>query len=238
MSLQHHLQDSNRGWPVRDRVLNQRVVYPHLAADYDELPADLRARISREQADEHGESIMSAQHVIEQVSQGDATLRAALIGTAAGVVLRAHWPQLALSVALDTAENIAATPDFYWHLGVLLIAGNESFDRLFPGDFTRWTFTRMGQYHRPATRLYLSSSVLALLSCSAAALAVAWAHRRERAAWLDWLPVGAFVVLNALAFACAADVTTIRYTLVAHAVLLLLVFGGGLRWVDSKLGAP
>lgn len=243
--LQRGLADESRGWRTHERVLNQRVIYRHLATDYDRLPADVRAHLSREQAERHGGSIMTAQRVMEEVTQGDTALRGELIASAAGVVLREHWPGVLLGVAQDTVENVAATADFYGHLAVLVFAGNETFDRLFPGDFTRWTYTRIGQHHRPLTKLYMASSVALLLLAAAATLAMVVGRRRNRAAqtaleaggeldgWFDWVPVAAFVLFNAVAFALAADVITIRYTLFAHTLLLLVVFRGGLRWAGS-----
>jgi hypothetical protein len=56
----------------------------------------------------------------------------------------------------------------------------------------------------------------------------------ERYMLLAWVPVVAFLLLNAFVFALLFDLVHVRYALSAHTVLLMTVYRGALGWTASE----
>jgi hypothetical protein len=52
------------------------------------------------------------------------------------------------------------------------------------------------------------------------------------------VPIGAFVLVNACAFALTTGLVHPRYAVFAHAVLLVLVYRGALGWACAGGGTP
>jgi hypothetical protein len=221
--------------PAWEFMLDQRVLFPHLAAVYGELPADVRSRLSLEEAREHDQDVVVARRTIEALGGGDAALRRELIESSARVVVRERWPWIALDVVRDTAESAAATLSLYGRLGVLASIGMRRYGAI-PGDYTRWTYVQMSVHHPWTTRVHLGLSGLSFVACSVLALVRVrrGAPRVERALRLAWIPVGTFVLVNALVFALSSGLVHPRYAVFAHAALLALLYRGALGWAAAE----
>ncbi len=223
--------------PVGEFLLLHRVNYPNVSAVYDQLPEDIRSRLSWNQARFHDSGIVQARTVIDRVTGGDPALRRSLVEGIAGVVLRERWPWILLDVFRDAAENFAAPLSFYGRLGFFAWVGPEEHVRLARRDhWTRWTYKQISLYHPLATPLLLCASGLVSLLCALLALtqlrsrATAGPARSEPSAWLAWLPIGLFALANAFAFALASDLVMARYAIFAHAAWLALAYRGALGW--------
>lgn len=224
--------------PPYDFILDQRILFPNLVAVYPELPAEFRAEMSEAEAREHDEDVVFAWRGIEEVGGGDPARRRALLEDAARVVLRERWHWIVLDVLEDTAESVGVSFSFYGHLGALALLGKQEYG-IIRADYNRWTYQQMSLYHPGLTRAYLALSGLSLIVCSVLALAQvrrsrAAGGRIERARWLAWVPIGVFVLVNALAFALTTGLVHPRYAVFAHAALLALVYRGALGWASGE----
>lgn len=236
-AVQRAFRGEGRRLPPYDFVLDQRILFPNLVAVYPELPAEFRAAMSEEEAREHDEDVVFAWRGIEQVGGGDPERRRALLESAARVVLRERWHWIVLDVLRDTAESVGVSFSFYGHLGALAVLGKQEYG-IIRADYNRWTYQQMSLYHPQMTRTYLALSGLSLLVCSVLALsharrARAEGGRIERARRLAWVPIGVFVLVNALAFALTTGLVHPRYAVFAHAALLALVYRGALGWASG-----
>jgi hypothetical protein len=244
--VQRRFESTGERWPVRESILDQRVVFPHLHEVYEELPEDVRSRLTPAEAREHVRGIREARAVIDAVTDKDPSRRTALIEACARVVLRERWDAVALDVAKDALENVAATLSFAVRIAAYLLLAPEAFERRFPDDWASWTWERGLMVNHPrAASGFAALTAVTLALAAVAAMAAARIARRgahpdegvqeELAAWI---PVAVFVGVNALAFAAVQDLVHLRYTVLAHAVFLVLVYRGALTWISGTSKAP
>ena len=215
----------------------------------DQLPEDVRSRVSLREAKKHDTDSIVAYRVIRDATGASGprsakdrrmapgsnvrpaaeALRTSMLEEIAGVVLRERWPYLVADVLKDALENALATASYYVRLAVLARTGDVSC-----ADGTQKTYETLAARHARIS-LYTALSGALLFLCSAPLAGVALVRRlrgggggltRERC--LAWLPVAAFVLANACAFALRADMVHIRYALLAHAALLVLAYRGAL----------
>jgi len=271
LGVQASLRHEGKRWPAYESLLLQRIVFPNVGAVYDELPEDVRSRLSRRDAELHDRDILEAREVIKRVtgSTGQRSredrrlapgssarpsvdrLRRSMLEEIAAVVLRERWALLAADVLKDAAENVAATFSFYGRMVLLACLGNDAFKldadpwtheqlaRVYPRTsllYTRWTYERLARAHPQTSLLFISCS--ALLFLLSAALAIAALVRRgqrgaariERPMLVAWVPVAAFVLANAFAFALVADLVHVRYVIFSHVAILVVAYRGALDW--------
>lgn len=237
-AVQERFETAGDRWPVRDSILDQRISYPYLHTVYEDLPEDVRAQLSLAQAREHDTGIREARAVIDAVTGADAARRTALIDACARVVARERWGSLALDIAKDALENVAATASFAVRAGAFLALDPAAFEARFPDDWAHWTVERLTMHFPRATAVFLGLTALAVVL----ALVLTVVGRRAPrdtppVADVDvpglepWIPTLAFVLVNALAFAAVADLVHLRYTVLAHAAFLLVVQRGALTWL-------
>jgi hypothetical protein len=83
-------------------------------------------------------------------------------------------------------------------------------------------------------------ALAAVAAMAAARIARRGAHPDEgvQEELAAWIPVAVFVGVNALAFAAVQDLVHLRYTVLAHAVFLVLVYRGALTWISGTSKAP
>jgi len=242
LAAQRAFRGEGKRLPAYDFILDQRILFPHLVAVYPELPAEFRAAMSEDEARAHDEDVVFAWRGIEGVGGGDPELRRSLLESAARVVLRERWPWIVMDVFKDVAESVAVSYSFYGHLGALACLGRQEYG-IIRADYNRWTYQQMSLYHPGTTRLYLALSGLSLLVCSVLALAHARRSRAEDSARIEparrqaWVPIGVFVLVNALAFALTTGLVHPRYAVFAHVALLALVYRGALGWA-AQPGTP
>lgn len=165
--------------------------------------------------------------------------RRATLEQIAGIVLRERWPELAADVLKDALENTLSTFSFYVRLAVLARTGDVSC-----ADGTQKTYEVLSK-RRPRTSLLWVSASAAVFVASTVLAAAALLRRRsvsvatgaaapvgtplvERRTLVKWVPVAAFVLANACAFALRADMVHIRYMLLAHVAYMALAYRGAL----------
>jgi hypothetical protein len=117
------LRDAAAGPSVRVLVLNQRVVYPHLADVYESLPPRVRRRVSLDDARIYDRNIRKSRKVMERASGGDPGLYEALSVDMARTALAQRGAWLAADVAKDALENVLATPSFYGRVAAEQLLG-------------------------------------------------------------------------------------------------------------------
>ena len=249
----------SRRWPMYDSMLHARIVFPNVSKVYDELPAKVQSRISRKDAQRHDTDSIVGFRVINDATGASGPIRVkdrremgkdgtrpsaererrSMLETIAGVVLRERWAALAADVFKDALENVAATFSFYVRLAILARTGDVSC-----ADGTQKTYEVLSQRHPRTSLYYVCSSVALVLSSAALALAAlvrrgqSGAPRVEHRTLITWIPVAAFVLANACAFALRADMVHIRYMLLAHVAFLVLVFRGALDWLAAGRVSP
>lgn len=230
--------DDSGDWTPRQLVLLSRVVYPHLTEIYPELSPETRAVLKPAHAVRFDLRSQNPRLVLRQVAGDDAELVAALIDDMAATALRERWLPLVLDVLRDAAENVVPTPGFYARVAAWRARGS-------PPELLRrrsWepvvTYAGFASFApRIAPALAAVSGLAALIALGAVVARVR--RLRPTAPWLEpgraarWVPVAAFLAANAAVFALSQDLTELRYSLAAHA---LLVGGGG--WAALTTGAP
>jgi hypothetical protein len=233
--VQRSLQQPSWRWSFFDWFVHGRVVFPELSTIYDELPPDVRQRITREQARDYDTHIRSARRVINSVTAGDADLRRQLTLEIAAVAWDRRGPAIVLDVLTDALENVLATASFHGRVAYAAWFQEGPIEWGSRTDATTWTWSRIARTHPRTARLHWASS--AVLLALAAGLAILErrrgparaASRRSPARWVAWLPTLVFVAINALAFALAADLLHVRYALLAHAATLVFVYASALE---------
>jgi hypothetical protein len=223
-------------WGTATTILHLRLIHPHLSAIYQDLSPEIRAVITPQQAERYDRNLNEARRVINATARSNVELRERLTREMALTALRQRGPAIAADIYKDVVENCFATLSFYLRLGIS--AAERLLHRGASDDFAvaRWTYSRLRHEHPALSRAYLTFS--AALFFVAAALAFAWfrgarrgAARADRSRVLVWIPVGAFCIFNALAFALAQDMVSIRYNLVAHVAGLIFVYSAAIRWM-------
>jgi len=223
----HH--DSER-WPLTTSMLQQRVIFRNVVATYDSLPDWIRRAIPPPAAHYFDQHHQNGRQIIDQVTRGDAQLRERMVHEMAAVAWRERWPSIVLDVVSDATENVLATLSFYVRMGTYAAMGEEGFRRVFPSDGALWTFTRLEQHHPALSRVYVVLAgalfllvlVLALARWRAARRASGGRLTAERVAY--YAPLWVFVALNAGLFAVASNLVHVRYVLLAHVSILLLLY--------------
>lgn len=259
VALHSSAKVDGRRWPMYDSMLHARIVFPNVSRVYDQLPQNVQARLSRKEAVRHDTDSIVGFRIINDATGASGPIRVkdrremgrggtrpsveaerrTLLETIAGVVLRERWAWLAADVFKDALENTAATLSFHVRLAVLARTGDVSC-----ADGTQKTYEVLSQ-RRPRTSLwFVVSSVVLVLSSTALTLAGLVRKRRsgvrilERHSLFTWVPVAAFVLANACAFALRADMVHIRYMLLAHVAFLVLVLRGALDWLLAEEVSP
>ncbi len=237
--VQRGFESTGSRLPPYDLVLDQRILFPNLAAVYGELPAGMRSRMSRSEAERHDRSLLAARAVIYELSPKDPRARRALLEDSARVVLRERGLRIALDVLKDAVENVVPALSFYGRLGLLRCLGEARFERLIPADWNRVTYQQLCSFHPALARAQLLVSPLLMVLCAwLSVLHLRESGRPRRATWLAWVPVVLFVLLNAFAFALVADFVLARYAIVAHVAWLALVYRGALGWASGGRVTP
>ena len=223
-------------WGTATTILHLRLIHPNLSAVYRDLSPETRAAITPKQAKRYDRDLNHARRVINATARGNVELSERLTRDMVTTVLRQRWPAIAGDIFKDAVENCFATVSFYVRLGIS--AAQRLWHRDASEDFAvaRWTYSRLRHEHPTLSRAYVSAA--AALFFVAAALAFAWfrgarraAVRADRSRVILWIPVGAFCILNALAFALAQDLVSIRYSLFAHVALLLVLYSAAMQWM-------
>lgn len=248
----------SRRWPMYDSMLHARIVFPNVSKVYDELPKNVQSKLSRKDAERHDTDSIVGYRVINDATGASGPIRVkdrremgrggtrpsaerdrrAMLETIAGVVVRERWPALAADILKDVLENVAASFSFYVRLATLARTGDVSC-----ADGTQKTYEVLAQ-RRPRTSLYYVCASAALFLVSTALAGATLLRRRregapaiERRTWMTWVPIAAFVLANACAFALRADMVHIRYMLLAHAAFLTLAYRGALDWLAGPAAA-
>lgn len=228
-------------WPARETIVHLRFIFPHLTAVYDELPERTRALISPEDAKYYDSHLNNARRLINRITAGDGALRHELTKDLANVVVSSRGYVIALDIARDTVENIAATFSFCVRL-VTWRANGEAYRRLFYSDGTVWIYERFVLHHPRWSHLYLYVSGLLLVLATGIALLMLYRRlrggpwRKELEGVAEWLPAAVFCILNAFAFAATQDLVQIRYALISHALFLCMIHSALIRWLLSPAG--
>lgn len=231
-------EDSKPRWPLATQLLHQRVVFRNIERLYDELPEDLRARISREDAHEHDVGISEARRTLRRITREDDAAVVALVDELSAEALRRRGGWILLDVVRDTIENVFATFSFYGHLpgAVLSDPQTENWIHDWRTDNTAKIYARYAFHHPRAAAVHLILGA----SVTLGALLLVLVSRRGRRAeadrwgpaqWAAVTPAAVFVILNAGVFAATQDLTQIRYGIVAHALFLFLVYSAAIRSV-------
>lgn len=254
--LHRDAHDPGNRWPVRDSLVHSRIVFPHLTEVYDQLSEKTRKRLPPDKAARHDTDSIVGYRMINDATGASGPIRKKdreeagrtgrrpsvelerreMLDEIAGVVLRERWPVLVLDVLKDAAENVAATFSFYVRLGLLAQDGEVSV-----ADGTDRTWEVLSMLHPESSlRFVVASIVLVLGSTLLAAAALVRRARRgpplARRRLLLWVPVAAFVLVNACAFALRADMVHIRYMLLAHTLFVALALRGALDWLLAGRG--
>lgn len=224
-----HHRETGR-WPLVSSMLQQRVVFPNVVATHDALPEWIRRKLPPPSAEYFDLHHQNGRQVIDQVTRGDAAERERMVREMAAVAWRARWGRIVLDVLKDAGENVLATPSFYVRLATYAARGEQGFRQVFHSDGTRWTYTRLEQHEPLLSRVYVSLAgalflltlVLALARLRAARRAERGRPTRETLAY--YAPLACFAALNAGLFAVSSDLVHVRYALLAHVALLLLVY--------------
>jgi hypothetical protein len=220
-------------WPLRTTMIHQRVLFGNMLAVYDQLPPDVRGRLSREDAAIYDERIHNVWKVTNRIAPVPKD-RDEFTSLAARVVLRERWGRILADIASDTTENLLATVSFYGRLGVRQM-GSEPLGPAF--EWVGWTYGRLIA-HTPALskRLVVVSAVALLAALLAAAVhglrTLTRGARRvvSRETKLAAIPVAVVIGVNSVAFAATSDLVHIRYALISHAFLILAAHGLALLW--------
>jgi len=228
----------------RAAILHGRIVFPHLSAIYDELPARSRALLSRKDARRYDADIIKPGWVIRRATRGNPALDDQLTHDLVVTAWRVRWGRILLDTAKDALENVLPTPSFYFRLAAFDLFGDEFYRRWSPSDMVPFTYTRLSQHHLVISRVHLALSGAAFLLVSGIALAeLVRARRRPRGGDAGervqrWTPVAAFVVVNAVLFAVHGDLVHPRYTLAGHVVALAVLYSVTLRWAAARQVEP
>jgi hypothetical protein len=241
-------EESSQRWPVRDSIVHSRIVFPNVTRVYEQLSTKTKKRLTPEMAARHDTDSIVGYRMINDATGASGPIRKKdreeagrtgkrpsveverkeMLADIAGVVLRERWALLVLDVFKDALENMAATASFYVRLGLLAARGEVSV-----ADGTEKTWDVLSRYHPKESLRYVVVSIVLVV---ASTLLAAWTFverarkgpRVVRERLLAWVPVGAFVFVNACAFALRADMVHIRYMLLAHTAFVALVLHGTL----------
>jgi len=252
--LTRDAHDPGNRWPVRDSLVHSRIVFPHVTEVYEHLSEKTKKRLPPDKAARHDTDSIVGYRMINDATGASGPIRKKdreeagrtgrrpsvelerreMLDEIAGVVLRERWLPLTLDVAKDAVENVAATFSFYVRLALLARRGEVSV-----ADGTDRTWEVLSMVHPESSlRLVLSSIVLVLASTLLATLALVRRGRcgppLERRRLLLWVPLVAFVLVNACAFALRADMVHIRYMLLAHTAFVALALRGALDWLLAE----
>ena len=160
-----------------------------------------------------------------------------MIGEMAAIAWRERWDRIVGGALRGALENVFATLSFYARLTTWAVC-QECSHKIFPTDWTRWTYTRIEMHHPFLSRAWLGLSGCLFLMSSALAflrLRDLWSGRADwcRETVVFYAPLGIFVILNAGLFALAGDLVHIRYTVLAHVAFLMVIFRGALEQGQS-----
>jgi hypothetical protein len=231
--------------PLVESALHLRVVFPHLAAVYDHLPARTRALLSPKDAEYYDQHVNRPPRLVHRITRGDPGKRRELTMDLVQTVAPRLWHRIALDFARDTVENFLATPSFYTRVGVWHLWGDPAIERWFFLDADVYGYQRLVYHHPRLSKLYVGAFVLLFAAC----LPIAWRrgrvffreeNRAEAAHALTlWAPALVFSFLNAVSFAAYINFNNVRYSILAHAAILILVYRPAVDWITARFeGAP
>ncbi len=230
-------------WPLLDTGAHFRLVFPYLSDVYDDLPERTKARLSVDDARRYDSHLNEARRVINRVTGLDDRLRREVTVDILKTVLPRRWGTILLDTARDALENTWGTFAFYvrvtaWHLG-----GNAAIRRWFFSDGCVWDYQRMASHHPRLTRAYLVLAAFVLLLALPLALRRLFAESRQRrlnaAILAPWVPCAALWIVNAFFFAAVQNIVNIRYLILSHAFLLVLVYRPAIQAVlETRDGPP
>jgi hypothetical protein len=222
-------------WDTVTTVLNQRVIYPHLADIYDQLPGDVKSRLSPEDARKYDKRIHNTWDVINQISGRNAAVRQNLTEQMSRVAIQQRWPQLAASICADTVEHLLATPSFYARLALWMAQGKNP--SAFRDEFQAvpFTYSVFAYPYRLLSFVYMLVAGAMFGIVGILAIRTAWIRRPiprsseipARAVML-WTPVVLFWVSNAMVFSLTASLVHIRWVLFSHFICLSVIYSVGL----------
>ncbi|MCZ2849958.1 hypothetical protein [Modestobacter sp. VKM Ac-2978] len=195
-----------------------RIVWPHLSEVRGDLPADVRAQISAEEAaafDEHNNNALPmTQRMLEMDDGGSGVVRAALAAT-----LRCCAVEVAATAGADAIEYAFAPVTFAVEGTARAVTGDDS------DTPTAWNITRMSAHRPDLSRAFLAVGFVLLPVLVTAAVTRRRGHREParsggRRQTLVLATVWLGTVVNGCFFAAAqgAD-ANVRYGLSSAVVL-------------------
>ena len=234
------LYEPSGRWPRWITVLQHRIIFPNLLPSYEHLPERLKEVISPETAQFYDARIHNTWPVMNQAAGYDPENLERLTKQLVIPVLKARWPAIFGSIVTDTMENVFAPFSFYSRLTLWIYGGEKESAFRVGFEGTSWTYHILAFAHPRLSKIFVAMSacvcVFAAILCSL--------HARELIRTRKWslstheiitmAPSVAFCTVNALAFAAAASLVHIRYTIFAHTFLLLLFYIAALRWLLSR----
>ena len=225
--------------PLLDTVVHYRLIFPHLSGVYDDLPERAKALISREAASFYDKNANNPSEVMFLVAGGDDRKRRELTHDLVKTVVPRRWNLIALDIARDVAENLLSTASFYLRIAVWRIWGDEAIQSWFPSDAAVWDYQRLTFHHPRMSTVYIFIFVVILAFSTSIALRQAYFYfrresRGETARKIAiWIPVLVLWVLNAFSFAVFLNITNVRYMILSHALILVLIYNATIRWLLS-----
>lgn len=230
-------------WAPRNEVLHHRVIYPNLASIYDDLPEEVRSRLSPEQVEAYDRHLKNTWAVVNQYTHYDAAERQRLTDQLAPLAWRAHWPGILADVVSDSIEDLAATLSFYGHLLVWRLhgGGDYAYEVVFRG--APFTYTMLSHRHPRISGVYVLWAgisfvfALGIAVCAGIERVRRGSPRLPTRAVVALAPAASLALFNAGAFSLSADLVHPRYVIFAHAIGLFAVYAVALQWAITVLGA-